>query len=184
MIAFFIGSFNPPTKAHLEICLKLKNEFQKIILVPVNSRNKELISFKHRYQMLSIYERQYDFLKIDCIMNNYSYFDYRLLDILKDKYHDNNIIIGSDLLKKIKDFDNYEYLLDNYVFHIVTRDNDDVLKIVNEYYCKYQHHIKIYPMVSVVSSTKARNLIKNNQNLENILDQEIISYIRNNHLYF
>ena len=26
MIGIFIGSFNPPTIAHLEICLKLKNE--------------------------------------------------------------------------------------------------------------------------------------------------------------
>ena len=40
MIGLFVGSFNPPTLAHLDICLKLKNEFNKIIFIPVNTNNK------------------------------------------------------------------------------------------------------------------------------------------------
>ena len=40
MIGLFIGSFNPPTRAHMDICLKLKNKFNKIVLVPVSSKEK------------------------------------------------------------------------------------------------------------------------------------------------
>ena len=98
MVGLFIGSFNPPTKAHLEICQMLKNRFQKIVFVPVNTKEKELVSFKDRKMMLSFYTRRYQFLEISDIMNNYSYFDFRILNLLKEKYQDVRIIMGIHIL--------------------------------------------------------------------------------------
>ena len=133
-MALFIGSFNPPTLAHLNIALSLKKCFHKIIFIPVNSKSKELVNYKHRVNMLSIYKKKYSFIEIDEIMKNYSYFDYRILDILNKKYHDNNVIIGGDLLKNLKYFDNYEYLLENYMFYVIKRgeDIDEIIK--SDYY--------------------------------------------------
>ena len=37
MIGLFIGSFNPPTIAHLEIAQRLSNRYKKIVYVPVNA---------------------------------------------------------------------------------------------------------------------------------------------------
>ena len=113
MIGLFIGSFNPPTLAHLKICLKLKKRFSKIIFIPVNTKNKDLVSLNHRINMLNLYKMQYPFLDIDSIMNDYSYFDYRILDLLKKKYGNVKIIIGSDILDNLDKYDNKDYILDN-----------------------------------------------------------------------
>ena len=51
MIGLFIGSFNPPTKAHIDICQKLKHSFSKIVLVPVNSKDKKLIDIHKRIEI-------------------------------------------------------------------------------------------------------------------------------------
>lgn len=182
MIGIFIGSFNPPTVAHLQICLKLHNMFKKIILIPVNTKSKNLISMYHRINMLGLYKRKYSFLEIDNIMEKYSYFDYRILDLLQKKYHNIKIIIGGDLLEKINQFDNKDYLLKNYYFVVIKR-NMDVDNIINSKYKDYCNHFEIIDYNSNISSTLVRDLIKNNKSTKNILDKEVKDYINNNHLY-
>ena len=183
MIGLFIGSFNPPTLAHLKICLKLKKRFSKIIFIPVNTKNKDLVSLNHRINMLNLYKMQYPFLDIDSIMNDYSYFDYRILDLLKKKYGNVKIIIGSDILDNLDKYDNKDYILDNYNFIVIER-NMNVEKVITEKYQEYFHHFEIVKYHMDISSTKARELIKNNKSTKNILDKEIKNYIINNYLYF
>ena len=183
MIGLFIGSFNPPTLAHLEICLKLKDRLDKIIFIPVNTKEKNLISMCHRINMLRIYMKDYSFLEINSIMDKYSYFDYRILDLLKKKYHNIKLIIGSDILNNMKNFTNYNYLLENYQFIVITRDSN-VNNLINDKYYKYKNNFEILEYQSNISSTKARDLIKNKQDTTNILNQEIARYIKKNHLYF
>ena len=158
-------------------------QFSKIIFIPVNTKNKDLISMSHRINMLSIYKKKYSFLDIDNIMNNYSYFDYRILDLLKKKYGKIKIIIGSDILEKMNQFDHKEYLLNNFYFCVITR-NVDVKKIIQDKYLEYQDHFEIFNYSLDISSTMARELIKNNKNTKNILEEEIRDYIINHHLYF
>ena len=183
MIGLFIGSFNPPTLAHLNICLKLENEFSKIIFIPVNTKDKNLVSILHRINMLKIYKKKYHFLDVDNIMYNYSYFDYRILDLLNMKYRDIKIIIGSDILDKLYKFDNKKYLLENFNYVVIKRDND-VENIINSKYKKYKNHFEICDFESQISSTKVRELIKNNKSTKNIIDKDINDYIINNNLYF
>ena len=182
MIGIFIGSFNPPTLAHLEICKKLKKEFNKIIIVPVNSRDKHLASFKDRVNMLNILTREYNYIEINDIMNNYSYLNYRIIDLLKEEYGSISIIIGSDLLDKIDSFDNYEYLLNHYSFYVLTRDND-VNELISKKYFKYKDKFKIIEFNSNISSTMARCHINNNLDTKNILDRDVFNYIKEHNLY-
>ena len=183
MIGLFIGSFNPPTMAHVNICLKLKNNFEKIVLVPVNSKDKELISMKNRIDMLNILKNKYPFLEISNIMKDYSYLNYRIIDLLKKEYGDLNIIMGSDLLEKLDSFDNYRYLLDNYSFTIVPRGNTNIYKLINDKYSNYQKKISVLDYQSDISSTEARELLHSNKDLSNILDNDICQYIKENDLY-
>lgn len=183
MIGIFIGSFNPPTEAHLEISLKLLERLQKIVFVPVNSREKELISINDRINMLTIYTNRYSNLIIDDIMKNYSYLNYRIIDLLKDKYQNIALILGSDLLDKLDSFDNYLYLLNNYSFMIIERSNYPSLEIIKNKYSNYQNKFTIINYNSDISSTMIRDLLKNNSPTENILDNEILSYIKEHNLY-
>ncbi len=184
MIGLFIGSFNPPTLAHLSICLKLKSDFEKIVFVPVNTKDKNLVALKKRFNMLMVYCHKYSFLSVDNIMEKYSYFDYRILDLLKDKYRYVKIIMGSDLLFNLDKFDNYEYILNNYSFVIITRNLYDAKKIIHDKYFNYQKHFKICNYISDCSSTKVRDLIYNKKDTKDYLDVDIASYIKKEHLYF
>ena len=183
MIGLFIGSFNPPTKAHMDICLKLQDKFKKIVLVPVSSRDKELIDINYRIGMLSILKNKYSFLEISDIMKNYSYLNYRIIDLLRDKYGELNIIMGSDLLEGLTSFDNYEYLLNNYLFTIVPRDNTDVNKLINTNYLKYKNKFNVIDYHSNISSTLVKKMIKDNEEIKNVLDRDVFDYIKSNHLY-
>ncbi len=183
MIGLFIGSFNPPTKAHLEICLALSKRFTKIILVPVNSREKELAPISDRINMLNIYKTKEPFLVVDDIMKNYSYLNYRIIDILKRKYGANTLIMGSDLLDKLDTFDNTEYLLTNYYFVIMERNGYNSLDIIHKKYDKYQDRFTIISYHNDISSTLARNLLKKRERNILILDKDILNYINENDLY-
>ena len=183
MIGLFIGSFNPPTLAHLEIVLKLSKEFERIVLVPVNSKDKYLININHRIKMLEIYRNKYNFLVIDDIMKNYSYLNYRIIDLLKNKYGDVKIIIGSDLLDKISSFDNYSYLLSHYSYVVIERDECDAKNIIKSKYNLWKDKFKVIKFNNTSSSTKVRELLKNNKNIENILDLDVFEYIKKHHLY-
>ncbi len=183
MIGLFIGSFNPPTMAHLEICLKLKNNFSKIVLVPVNSNDKRLIDIKKRIAMLNILKSKYPFLEISNIMQNYSYLNYRIIDLLNEKYGSFSIIMGSDLLEKFDLFDHYEYLLSKYHFTIIPRANIDSNKIICSKYSKFYDKFTILDYQSIISSTLVRNNLKENKSVEGLLDKSILKYIKDNDLY-
>ena len=183
MIGLFIGSFNPPTLAHLEICLNLAKNLKKIVLIPVNSPDKELIDLDERINMLSIYVKKYPFLIVDNIMKKYSYLNYRIIDILKNKYQNITIIMGSDLLDQLSSFDNYEYLLNNYSFIIVERENFKAKDIINKKYWRYKNHFTIINYHSNISSSLARKLLKNGGRIENVLDLDVLDYIQKHDLY-
>ena len=133
--------------------------------------------------MLSILKNKYPFLEISDIMKKYSYLNYRIIDLLKDKYGDISIIMGSDLLEKFNNFDNYEYLLDNYSFCIVPRNNIDIKKIISEKYSKYKEKFKIIDYQSDISSTLVKELLNKNKSTTNVLDSDVYEYIKENDLY-
>ncbi len=183
MTGLFIGSFNPVTIAHIQICLRLKFDFKKIVLVPVSSKDKELIDINSRIDMLNILKNKYHFLEISDIMKKYSYVNYRIIDLLKQEYGELNIIMGSDLLEKFNKFDNYEYLLDNYSFTVIPRDNSNVDKIINNNFSKYKNKFKILDYHSDISSTLVKELLKKKQSMIDVLDSDVLKYIQDNHLY-
>ena len=133
--------------------------------------------------MLKVYTRKYPFLKIDDIMKDYAFFNYRLLDILQKKYGDITLIIGSDLLRKIESFDNYLYILNKYAFIVLKRENDDVERIIKEKYPRYSNKFKIVDYDNIISSSMARELIRKKQNNEDVLDKDIYDYIIKHNFY-
>lgn len=184
MVGLFIGSFNPPTLAHINICLKLKDDFEKIVLLPVSSKEKYLIDINKRIEMLSILKNKYRFLEISDIMKKYSYVNYRIVDLLKKEYGELNIIMGSDLLEKLDSFDNYEYLLINYCFTVIPRNNRNINKIINDKYKDYSSKFKILDYQSNISSSLVKELIKENRDVSDFIDKDILDYIKKNKLYY
>ena len=71
---FFGGSFNPVTKAHVELAEEIRNKYglDKVIFVPVGDKYNKigLISEKHRNNMLKIAICKYDNLEVSNIELN------------------------------------------------------------------------------------------------------------------
>ena len=181
----FVGSFNPPTKAHFDIAHYLydNNILAKIIFVPVNNLKKDLVSLEKRIDMLNSYIKKYDYLCISKIMQNYHGFNYQVLNELSNIYEDIYIIMGSDLLERFSSFTNYQDMLEKYHFVIIPRFGIDSTQLIKKEYHNYMDKFIIVNYHSNVSSSLARECLKENKDIKKMVPSEVEEYIRCEMLY-
>lgn len=181
----FVGSFNPPTKAHFDIAHYLYNNniLEKVVFVPVNNEKNELVSLEKRFDMLNSYIKKYDYLCVSKIMQNYQGFNYQVLDELSNIYEDIYIIMGSDLLEKFSSFTNYQDMLEKYHFVIIPRFDINSTRLINKDYHDYQDKFIVMDYHSNVSSSLARKYLKENKDTKGMVPIEVEEYIRCEMLY-
>lgn len=187
-IGIFGGSFNPPHKMHKKIALNLiKNKYlDKVIYVPTgNKYNKEeLIDSKHRYNMIKLMIKNYKNLELsDYELKNTLTYTYQTLDYFKKTYPNDEIyfICGSDNLKEITTWKNYEYILNNFKILVIKRNNDDLDDILSSINSK---NIVIANIeLDNISSTYIRRNIKDKQKMLRKVDKKVFEYINRNNLY-
>ena len=195
MIAVCGGSFNPPTKAHIEIIKKVKsfNYIEKVIILPVGDfyKKNELIPVKYRINMLNtIFKDMDNFIVSDLEAKfNKQLKTLESLRLIKGQYPQNDIafIMGADNLIDIKTWYKYEKILSEFNFIVFDRDDLNALDIINndEVLSKYRHKffIERLNIENGISSTKVRNLIKENKEYSKYLESDIYKYIKENELY-
>ena len=178
----FGGSFNPPTKAHLEIVLKLNKTFKptNIIILPVGktySWKNELVHFNLRYQMIEKTFENVKNLSISKIEKDNFEGTLKSLMVLSEKYDNIYFVLGADNLEKFHEWINYETLLKKYGFIIITRTNYHLdLSLFKKFKTKYE----IINFESDISSSKIRNnLLK----YKDDLPENIYEFITQNKLY-
>lgn len=179
----FGGSFNPPTLAHKAIVEELKKLFkpENLIIIPTGTsyKRKALISFLHRYNMLSI--MMPDVIISDIEEKNETYLGTKnTLDILSNSYDDIYFVMGADNIVDIKTWINYKELLKKYNFIIMTRDDIDISKYISLELSEYKNHFKIININYEISSTKIRGNI---EKYKDLLDVNVYKYIKDNNLY-
>ncbi len=181
-IGIFGGCFNPPHNMHKEIARNLIEQkyLDKVIYVPTGNcyKKKELITAEDRYQMLKIMTHDDPNLLVDNVeMKKDLIYTYQTLDYFKEKFKEDEIyfICGSDNLKEITTWKNYQYILDHYQLLIIKRENNDIIS-------KFENVIEVNIPSSKISSTMIRKRIKNNQ-VEKYLDSKVMDYIKMRGLY-
>ena len=161
------GSFDPPTISHYKIIDYFKDNI--LVCLTVNHAFKsELTSYEIRKVLLTKL-----FPNINIVsMNEYMY------DFLQSyNSNDISILIGSDILDELHLWQNYEYLIDNYHFTIIERNEIKPLDILEK--MKY-NIIKIDDFIST-SSTEVKNNIKNISGLvPEIIREDVLYYYDNN----
>lgn len=184
-IGIFVGSFNPPTKAHFDISHYLYKEkiVDKIIYVPVNNKNKQLINLDKRIDMLNSCINEYSYLEVSEIMKDYNHFDYKVLVEFHKKYKNIYIIMGSDLLERLSSFSNYHEMLTNYHFIIIPRFNVNCLELIKKEYNNYKDKFIITSYSSNISSTLVKERIRNKKEISELVPKEIEKYIIKETLY-
>lgn len=166
-IGFFGGCFNPPTNTHINLANSLIKEgkVDKVIFVPVGDyyEKQNLISAIHRYNMLKIACKQHENLDVENIASTHQekLFATDTFKLIYDKYNENAqiyFIMGSDNFAKMPMWKDYEEIKNKYNYIILDRTQD-------------------------LSSTEIRNKLKHNQDVSNYINNEVLSYIKNENLY-
>ncbi|MCI8482494.1 MAG: nicotinate (nicotinamide) nucleotide adenylyltransferase [Clostridia bacterium] len=194
---FFGGSFNPVTKAHINLANIVINEYHldKVVFVPMGDYypKQDLAKEKQRYEMLKIAIKHQKKLEISDIELNlpYSLTMLQAFQRIQQQYNEVEayFIIGADNIKKLIHLPDFEELAKTYQYIIIERNND-ITK--NEMYqnpilVRFKTHfnlIKDNPFEQI-SSTKVRELIQNKQEeeIETMLQQQVYEYIKVNKLY-
>ena len=193
-IGFFGGSFNPPTKGHINLAKKAIGEcnLDKVIFVPMGDlyEKKNLVSAKHRFNML----------KIACLSDNKNNFEVSDIEI-KEKRKMSAIeafrlieknypeaekffIMGADNFINILNWKESKELLNKYKYIVFERENIDIKKFVNEDLKQYKVQVSIIENLEhkATSSSKFRERRKESD-MQDIVQKEVLEYIIKNKIY-
>ena len=195
-IVIFGGTFNPPTRAHLDIATEALYylDAEKVLFVPVSDLYKKddvEISY-HRVNMLNLaignFRRlEIDFTEVDSVKLTYTY---ETIEKIKSQYQDKELflLIGADNLEDFKNWKNQRSIMENCSLLVVNRNNSSIDEIIesNEILTEFKDKIIEAPIEEIeISSTEVRNRIASGEleGLENLVDKEVIDYIVENKLY-
>ncbi|MBN3490301.1 nicotinate (nicotinamide) nucleotide adenylyltransferase [Acholeplasma equirhinis] len=183
MVLVYGGTFNPPTKAHFEIVEQLKLTFkpEKIIIVPVGNSytwKQGLVSFKHRFTMLqNMFENDEAILISDAEDKPDFKGTYALLEELSKTYQEIYFVLGTDNLINLDKWINYEKLLKEFGFVVISRR-----KYLADYtiFERFQTPYYKFYFDSDISSSRIRREF---HKYKTDLKEEVLNYIEKEKLY-
>lgn len=185
-IIVFGGSFNPPTKAHLELGIKALESINadKLCFVPVGDKYSKvgLEQAEHRVNMLNIicskiedYKLEVDLTEVNALKN------FNTIDTLRDfkkRYGeevDIYFLLGADNLLYLSEWNESEEIIRNFKILTVRRDGYDIANMIKGNKLDTE---------MMISSTMVRELIKQNDSVvNNYIDSDVKNYILKNNLY-
>lgn len=183
-IGIYCGSFAPVHKGHIKFAREIiKSKLvDKVLIVPTKSYwDKEIkISLKDRINILKLYETKN--IEIETKLNNVES-TYEGFTKYQKKHPNDELylIIGADNLLQFEKWINYQYLLDNYPFIIIKRDElgskyiKERMKSLN----KSNYYILDIPTINI-SSTYIRDNFNNPKLLKNKIDPRVYKYLKEN----
>ena len=176
----FGGSFNPPTKAHMEILDLLNKKFKpdNILVIPTGDSYtwKKITPFYHRFEMAKIAFK--DFKVLDIEQEDKYKGTINTLRYLCTMYSNIYFCMGADNIIHIKEWINYEDLLKEFNFIIIKRENIDIDMFINDNLREYKDKFIIFEYNNDISATKFRH----NKD-KDLVDCAVYEYIIKNHLY-
>lgn len=185
-VGVYVGSFNPPHKGHESIVnfLISQNYVDKVIIIPTGNYwdKQNIVSLKDRVNMLKYLESDKVFINGD--LSKYEY-TYQILRYLNENYDDDfYLIIGADNAIDFYKWKNVEEILKNHIL-IIPRDEINVNRYIESYEDKDKFTLVDNFISQDISSTYIRECINNNsfENLEEVMNKNVIEYIKDNNLY-
>lgn len=196
-ILVFGGTFNPPHLGHQLMIEQVLSRpvngitFDQLWLLPVGRHSfaKSFVNNDHRLVMIqlmmkSLFEKNPS-LESKVLIEKYEIErdeesqTFSTLEALSENYkeHEFSFLIGSDNLVNFHLWHNYQLMLKKYPFYVYPRTSFSFSMIYEGMYA-----LSNFPQMEV-SSTKVREAFMNNTSLNDLLDDKVINYIKENKLY-
>jgi nicotinate-nucleotide adenylyltransferase len=181
----FGGSFNPPTRAHLEVIMTLRRRFpdSDVILLPVpdDYRKNGLVPLEHRKRMLEILTEGLEGVRVSTLEARTGYKGTRAaLDMLRGRHNDVRFVIGADQLSTLMTWIDANALLASYPFVIMARKGGMNAMEAERAFSDVPHDFTFIPFDSPFSSTMAREDLRSR---EDVLTEGVRHYIKTHRLY-
>lgn len=191
------GTFNPIHLGHLFISehIRMSANLDKVVFIPSGNpphkNSKEVISAKHRYNMvlLAIDDNPYfevSKIEIDRDGNSYTIDTIKELKSIhpEDEFY---FIIGGDSLHELTKWKNAPELLKTITFIVIGRQGIEEkrnLEKIEEYKKLYNASIHYLdaPLIEI-SSTRIRDNLKEGKSIKYMVDRKVEAYIKDHDLY-
>lgn len=186
IIAVFGGAFNPPTVAHINLAkqiLQKIDNIEKVVFVPVSTKyNKSgLATDEDRFSMLKTICKDEEKLDVSSIelSSDRQLYTIETLQKIKEQYPDKKVyfVLGTDNLKELETWYEFEEILKNFKVLVLERDNDNMEDIIknSKVLKQYQNSfIKIENINKIdMSSSYIRERIKSGQLIKGMVPEEI-----------
>jgi len=185
-IGLYFGSFNPVHNGHLSIAEEMYRQklFDAVwFVVTPNSPFKEhatLLDERKRLELVNIALKNIPYCRASDIEFNmtrpsYTYLTLRKLRELYPHYIF-SIIMGEDNLNSIEKWKNYEEILQNHSIYVYPRVGVGQKKeLKNVFYINL-------PLLNI-SSSMVRERLKNKENVQSLLPEEVINNIEKESFY-
>lgn len=184
------GSFNPPTKAHIELsnqCIK-SGLCEKVIWVPVNDAYQKStnINSKHRVNMVKLALK--DESNIDYSLHELDYDrivrTLESMEILQRKIPQDELFFIAGADKIVLKWMQKERFISQFGYILVNRGDVDCNRVINSVPTlrQYKSRIKILNYYSDVSSTMVRDQIKSGYKSD-LINPLVLDYIKKHHLF-
>ena len=192
-IGIFGGSFNPPHKMHKAIAKELirKNYVDVIIFVPTGIKyhyKNNLLGNDIRYRLLQKMTKNEDKIMISTYeFQEKEVFTYETMEYFQEQYPSDELyfICGSDNMKSLREWKEWEILLQKYKLLVIPRNTNKLEEIKKEYKDYLDRIILTDIDEDDISSTAIRKALKDNDEelLNKYLDKAVLEDILKNHLY-
>lgn len=188
-IFFYGGTFDPPHNGHESIINYCLNKCDKLILVPnkksPHKANKPYASFVQRKKMLNIlfghHKIKVSEFESKSLKENYTYLT---INYLKKKYktEDITMVIGSDQLFSLNNWENIDYILNQVKILCFNRERikNKKINIDLKYNLKFIEDFNIN-----ISSSYIRSSISNKSysSIVPMVNENVLNYIKQENLY-
>jgi nicotinate-nucleotide adenylyltransferase len=105
---------------------------------------------------------------------------YWALNELKETHKsDVYFVMGADNIEQLDKWINYEKLISEHNFIVLTREGYDPVKLIKE---KFPENVKNFSVVEYHSEISSRKY-RENTTLEHFLNEKVVSYIKGHNLY-
>ncbi len=187
--ALFGGSFDPLTKAHLDVITKLSAQFDEVIVMPskISPFKTDVVAVDGNVRIAMIKECcktlknvQVSSYEVD---NPQISFTYATVEYLKSKGKNITLVMGSDMILDLYKWRKFDYLIDNVSFFFIQRPFFDMDESKISEYKKLGAKIEIANFTGEEGSSSLLKVAVAFDKQDEIVPPIVANYISGNGLY-